>query len=248
MTRPDQRNQDQLRPVRITPDFMGNADGSVLIEWGNTRVLCTAMLEEGVPPFLTGKGTGWLTAEYAMLPASTDRRKKRESATKPDGRSTEIRRLIGRSLRAVVDMQALGENTVYLDCDVIQADGGTRTASITGSFIALALAADAWRRSGRITRPVVTDHLAAVSVGIVNGQSVLDLCYREDSCAEVDMNIVMTGAGQLVEVQGTGEKATFSRAQLGELLDLGEKGIAELIALQKEALKGKSYLEVEVDD
>ena len=243
----DGRELDQLRPVRITPGFMGNADGSVLIEWGNTRILCTAMLEEGVPPFLTGKGTGWLTAEYAMLPGSTDRRKKRESAGKPDGRSTEIRRLIGRALRAVVDMKALGENTVYLDCDVIQADGGTRTASITGSFIALALAADTWRKQGRISRPVITDHLAAVSVGIVDGQPMLDLCYREDSAAEVDMNLVMLGSGQLVEVQGTGEHGTFSRAQLGELLDLGEKGITELIALQKEILKDMSYLEVEVD-
>ncbi|MDD4797777.1 MAG: ribonuclease PH [Eubacteriales bacterium] len=233
----DGREKDQLRPIDIVPGMMAYADGSVLIRWGNTHVLCTAMLEEGVPPFLAGKGEGWLTAEYAMLPASTSRRKRRESAGKPDGRSTEIQRLIGRALRTVTDRRALGENTVYVDCDVIQADGGTRTAAITGAYVALALAEQAWKKRGVVTMPVLLDQLAAVSVGIVGGECVLDLFYREDSAADVDMNIVMTGAGTLIEVQGTGEKAAFSRAQLNELLDLGERGIGSLLALQRQVLQ-----------
>lgn len=233
----DGREKEQLRPIEVLPGMMGNADGSVLIKWGNTHVLCTAMLEEGVPPFLAGRGEGWLTAEYAMLPASTARRKKRESATKPDGRSTEIRRLIGRVLRTVTDRGALGENTVYIDCDVIRADGGTRTASITGAYIALALAEQTWKKRGLIDAPVLTDQLAAVSVGIVGGECVLDLFYQEDSSADVDMNLVMTGAGNLIEIQGTGEKAAFSRAQLNELLDLGEQGIRRLLQIQKQVLQ-----------
>jgi ribonuclease PH len=202
--RKDGRANDDLRQVRMQTGFIPSATGSVLIEWGNTRVICTAMVEEGVPPFKAGSGQGWLTAEYAMLPASTSRRKPRDGV-RVDGRSVEIRRLVGRALRAVVDLSALGERTVWLDCDVIQADGGTRTASITGAYVALALACDKLLSQGLIGRHFLKGALAAVSVGIVEGECVLDLCYEEDSRAEVDMNVVMLD-DQFVEVQGTGEQ------------------------------------------
>lgn len=234
--REDMRANDALRSIKMTPGFLGNADGSVLIEWGGTRLVCSAMMEGGVPPFLQGRGRGWLTAEYAMLPGATPQRRRRET-TKADGRSVEIRRLIGRALRAVVDYEALGENTVYIDCDVIQADGGTRTAAITGAWVALELAQRSWKEKGLIQADVVTDRLAAVSVGMVDGQCLLDLFYPEDVRAQVDMNVVMTGAGELVEVQGTGEKSTFSRGQLNAMLDLAQSGIEQLFTLQRAVLE-----------
>lgn len=238
MERSYQRSQDQLRPVEIIPGFTNNPDGSVLIKSGETMVLCTAMVEERVPPFLRGSGNGWVTAEYSMLPGSTDSRSVRESARgKIGGRTYEIQRLVGRSLRGVVDMKALGERTVWLDCDVLQADGGTRTASITGAFIALYMALKKLHDSGVLPSIPVTDYIAAISVGIVDGFLVLDLDYSEDSNAEVDMNVVMTGQGLLVEVQGTAEGKAFSREQLNQLLDLAQKGIGELIAAQKLAIE-----------
>lgn len=239
--RPDGRANDQLRKIKITPNFIGSAAGSALIEWGGTRVICTAMLESGVPPFKVGSGEGWLTAEYAMLPASTRVRKPRETL-KPDGRSMEIRRLIGRALRAVIDVKALGEHTVWLDCDVIEADGGTRTASVTGAFVALALAVDKWLREGLIGRSPLLCPIAAVSAGIVEGEPRLDLCYAEDSRAQVDMNVVMTEEGKFAEVQGTGEESAYSKAELDALLRLAAKGIRQLIKEQKKALKGAHYL------
>lgn len=242
--RPDGRLPGQLRNIKITPDFIGSADGSALIEWGRTRVICTAVLEDKVPPFKLQSGEGWLTAEYAMLPASTGSRKPRETI-KPDGRSMEIRRLIGRTMRAALDFKALGERTVWLDCDVIEADGGTRTASITGSFVALALAVGKWRRDGLLERSPITGHVAAVSVGIVEGEPRLDLCYAEDSAAAVDMNVVMTEDGRFVEVQGTGEEGTFTKAELDALLKLAGKGIKQLIREQKKVLKGAGYLNAE---
>ena len=234
----------QLRPVKITPHFIGSAAGSVLIEWGRTRVICTATMENRVPPFKSQSGEGWLSAEYAMLPASTNKRKPRETL-KPDGRSMEIRRLIGRAMRAVIDFKALGERTVWLDCDVIEADGGTRTASITGAFVALALAVDKWLAEGVLERSPISGHLAAVSVGMVDQEPRLDLCYAEDSVAEVDMNVIMTEDGRFVEVQGTGEESTFSKAELDALLKLAGKGIRQLITAQKKVLKGVNYLHVE---
>lgn len=242
--RPDGRLNNQLRSIKITPNFIGSADGSALIEWGRTRVICTAVMEQKVPPFKMQTGEGWLTAEYGMLPASTNTRKPRETL-KPDGRSMEIRRLIGRTMRAALDFKVLGERTVWLDCDVIEADGGTRTASITGSFVALALAVDKWRREGMLERSPITGHVAAVSVGIVEGEPVLDLCYSEDSGAAVDMNVVMTDAGRFVEVQGTGEESTFTKAELDALLKLAGRGIGQLIREQKKALKGVNYLNAE---
>lgn len=242
--RHDGRQPNQLRSIRITPDFIGSAAGSALIEWGRTRVICTATLEEKVPPFKIGSGEGWLTAEYAMLPASTTTRKPRETL-KPDGRSMEIRRLIGRAMRAAIDFKALGERTIWLDCDVIEADGGTRTASVTGAFVALALAVAKWRKDGLLEKSPITGHVAAVSVGVVGGEPLLDLCYREDSNADVDLNAVMTEDGRFVEVQGTGEKATFSKAQLDALLKLAGKGIRQLIREQKKALKGADYLDAQ---
>jgi ribonuclease PH len=239
--RPDGRANDQLREIRITPGFIGSAAGSALIEWGNTRVICTAILEQGVPPFKLGSGEGWLTAEYAMLPASTKARKPRETL-RPDGRSMEIRRLIGRALRLVVDFRALGERTVWIDCDVIEADGGTRTASVTGAFVALALAADKWKREGLLERSPLLCHIAAVSAGIVDDEPVLDLCYAEDSQAQVDMNVVMTEEGEFAEVQGTGERSAFTKAELDALLKLAAKGVRRLIRAQKKALKGADYL------
>ena len=238
------RTLGQLRPVKITPHFIGSAAGSALIEWGRTRVICTATMENRVPPFKAQSGEGWLSAEYAMLPASTNKRKPRETL-KPDGRSMEIRRLIGRTMRAVIDFKALGERTVWLDCDVIEADGGTRTASITGAFVALALAVDKWLAEGVLERSPISGHLAAVSVGMVDQEPRLDLCYAEDSVAEVDMNVIMTEDGRFVEVQGTGEESTFSKAELDALLKLAGKGIRQLITAQKKVLKGVNYLHVE---
>ncbi len=242
--RVDGRQPNQLRTIRITPNYIGSAAGSVLIEWGRTRVICTATLEEKVPPFKAGSGQGWLTAEYAMLPASTSTRKQRETL-KPDGRSMEIRRLIGRAMRAAVDFAALGERTVTLDCDVIEADGGTRTASVTGAFVALALAVGKWKAEGLLDRSPITGHVAAVSVGIVGGEPLLDLCYREDSGAEVDLNAVMTEDGRFVEVQGTGEEAAFTKAELDAMLRLAGKGIRKLVREQKKALKGVQYLDAQ---
>jgi len=231
----DKRANDQLRDIKITPGFIGSADGSVLIEWGRTRVICTAVLDPNPPPFKVGRGSGWVTAEYAMLPASTGRRKRRETL-KPDGRSTEIRRLIGRSLRGAVDYDAIGERTVWLDCDVIEADGGTRTASITGAWIALALAAKKWVAEGIMEKNPVVNQVTAVSVGIVDDTVLLDLEYIEDSKAQVDMNIIMAG-GEYIEVQGTGESRAYSRAELDALLDIADGGIKTLCQMQKEVLK-----------
>ena len=238
MPRPDGRRPDQLRPVTLTRDFLRHPEGSVLVEFGNTKVICTASLEDRVPPFLKGKGQGWVTAEYGMLPRSTDTRTNRER-TGPSGRSQEIQRLVGRSLRAVVVMAGLGERTVWVDCDVIQADGGTRTAAITGSFVAVADAVGTLLRPATPPGPLFRDSVAAISVGIVGGVPVLDLDYPEDSKAEVDMNVVMTGAGALVEVQGTAEQTPFTRAQLDEMLALATSGIAQLAALQKSALQAR---------
>jgi len=232
LTRSDGRAPDQLREVKITLDFIKHAEGSCLIEFGDTKVICTASVEERVPPFLKGTGQGWITAEYSMLPRATAQRTIREAAKgKLTGRTQEIQRLIGRSLRSAVDLTALGEITVWIDCDVIQADGGTRTASITGAFVAL------YRALERVDKlNAVKNFIAAVSVGIVDGQFLLDLNYEEDSMAEVDMNVVMNDQGLLVEVQGTAEGEPFSREALNRLLDLGEKGVKELITIQKETL------------
>lgn len=238
MDRPGLRRNEELRPVNITPGFVKHPDGSVLMETGDTRVLCSAFLEDRVPPFLKGTGTGWVTAEYSLLPASTNTRTPREAARgKIGGRTHEIQRLIGRALRAVVDMEKLGERTIWIDCDVIQADGGTRTASITGSFVAMVLALQKYKEAGLMEELPIKDHVAAVSVGVVNGEKVLDLEYVEDSAADVDMNIVMTGSGEFVEVQGTAEGNVFSRQDLDELLQLAQQGINELINIQKEVLE-----------
>jgi ribonuclease PH len=234
--RVDGRRADELRKLKITRNYIKAAEGSVLIEMGDTKVICTATVEDSVPPFLRGKGTGWVTAEYAMLPRSSAQRIARERS-KVGGRTHEIQRLIGRSLRSVVDMCALGERTVLIDCDVIQADGGTRTASITGAYIALVDAIRSIYKQNLIDAIPVRDYLAAVSVGIAGGKPMLDLCYVEDSEAEVDMNLVMTGKGRIVEVQGTAEGGPFSKTELGRLLALGEKGIKTLIKKQKEVLK-----------
>jgi ribonuclease PH len=228
-----------MRKVRVKRNFITTAEGSVLIEFGATRVVCTATIEERVPPFLRDQKRGWVTAEYGMLPRSTPTRTTRESSTgRVGGRTHEIQRLIGRALRAVVDLVALGERTVWVDCDVLQADGGTRTASITGAFIALSTALRSAQKEGPLTRYPVKDYLAAVSVGVVSGEPRLDLCYTEDYAAEVDMNVVMTGSGGLVEVQGTAESSPFSKNMLGSLLSLAEKGIDELIQVQREILEG----------
>ncbi len=233
--RADGRKTDELRKLRISRKYIKSAEGSVLIEIGDTKVICTATVDEAVPPFLRGRGTGWVTAEYAMLPRSSPQRIQRERS-KVGGRTHEIQRLIGRSLRSVVDMAALGERTVLIDCDVIQADGGTRTASITGAYIALVDALRHIKKLELVKSIPVKDYLAAVSVGIVDGKPMLDLCYSEDSTAEVDMNLVMTGKGKIVEVQGTAEGNPFTRAELGRLLALGEKGIRALVGKQKEVL------------
>lgn len=238
--RSDQRAANQMRPLKMTPGYLLTAEGSVLIEVGHTRVLCAATVEDTVPSFLRNSGRGWVTAEYAMLPRATAERTQREvNKGKPSGRTQEIQRLIGRSLRAVVDMEALGERTVIVDCDVLQADGGTRTASITGGYVALALAIQKLVEFGAIPGSPLRDMVAATSVGIVGGEPMLDLAYDEDSQAEVDMNIVMTGAGEFVELQATSEKKTFDDAALAALLALGRKGLAELFEAQKQVLAGK---------
>ena len=235
--RPSQRQADQLRTVRITRNFTRHAEGSVLIEMGDTRVLCTASVEENVPPFLRGKGQGWVTAEYGMLPRSTHTRTSREAAKgKQTGRTQEIQRLIGRSLRAVTDLAALGERQITLDCDVLQADGGTRCASITGAWVALYDACDKLVQAGKLAANPVCDHVAAISVGIFEGSPVLDLDYPEDSGCDTDMNVVMTGSGGIVEVQGTAEGEPFSREQMNVLLDLATLGIRQLVAAQESAL------------
>jgi ribonuclease PH len=234
--RTDGRKADELRRIKITRNYIKSAEGSVLMQMGDTWVICTATVENSVPPFLRGKGTGWVTAEYAMLPRSSGQRIQRERS-KVGGRTHEIQRLIGRALRSVVDMEALGERSVLIDCDVVQADGGTRTASITGAYIALVDALRHVKKQGMIEHVPVLDYLAAVSVGIIDGRPLLDLCYTEDSGAEVDMNLVMTGKGKIVEVQGTAEGEPFSKVELGKLLALGEKGIKALVKKQKEVLK-----------
>ncbi len=228
--RPDGRRNDEMRPIKINKDFIKNADGSVLIELGNTRVICTASIENKVPPFLKDQKKGWITAEYGMLPRSTPVRMLREStAGRVGGRTHEIQRLIGRSLRSVVDLERLGERTIWIDCDVIEADGGTRTASITGGFIALREAIKKAMAAGMLSDNPIKETLAAISVGIIGGEPKLDLCYSEDSQAEVDMNIVMTGNGKFIEIQGTAEILPFSKDSLLQLLSLGEKGIREII-------------------
>jgi ribonuclease PH len=237
VTRVDGRAPDQLRPVKMTPGFMPNAEGSCLIEMGDTKVICTATIEDGVPRWMANKGRGWVTAEYSMLPRSTSERVGREvNRGRPSGRTQEIQRLIGRSLRAVTDMEALGERSIVVDCDVLQADGGTRTASITGAFVALSIAFDQLEERGAVASVPLMDSVSAVSVGVIDGVCCLDLNYIEDSKAGVDMNVIMTGAGQLVEVQGTAEHGTFDRSELDLMLDLATKGIGELTAEQTKTL------------
>jgi ribonuclease PH len=234
--RSDNRKPDELRPLRFQRKYTRQAPGSVLVRMGRTVVLCTCCVELAVPPFLEGKGRGWLTAEYGMLPGSTGGRKPRDKGGKVDGRSVEIQRLIGRSLRAIVDLSKLGERTLWIDCDVLEADGGTRTASINGAYVALIDALSTLKKEIGPPGGVVTGSVAAISVGICAGHEWLDLCYEEDKDAEVDLNLVMTGDGQFIEVQGTGEEATFSRAQLDRLLQLGQHGIEKITAAQKKAL------------
>ncbi|MCV0439316.1 MAG: ribonuclease PH [Hydrogenophaga sp.] len=237
LSRPGQRAADALRAVRITRDFTIHAEGSVLIEFGHTKVLCTASVEEKVPPHKRGSGEGWVTAEYGMLPRATHTRSDREAAKgKQSGRTQEIQRLIGRSLRAVFDLKALGERTISLDCDVLQADGGTRTASITGAFVAAHDAVSKLLAAGKLATSPIKGHVAAISVGILDGRALLDLEYVEDAACDTDMNVVMTGAGHFVEVQGTAEGAAFTRHEMDVLLALAEKGIGELVALQRQAL------------
>ncbi|MDP3638653.1 MAG: ribonuclease PH [Azonexus sp.] len=235
--RPSQRQADQTRVIRLTRNFTRHAEGSVLIEMGDTQVLCTASIEENLPPFLRGKGQGWVTAEYGMLPRATHTRSAREAAKgKQTGRTQEIQRLIGRSLRAVTDLKALGERQITLDCDVLQADGGTRCASITGAWVALYDACEKLVTSGKLAENPVRDHVAAISVGIYKGSPVLDLDYPEDSDCDTDMNVVMTGRGGIVEIQGTAEGEPFTRQQMNALTDLAEAGIRQLVAAQQSAL------------
>jgi ribonuclease PH len=235
--RPDGRKNDEIRKVTIKRDFIKNAEGSVLISMGNTKVICTASIEEKVPPFLKDQKKGWITAEYSMLPRATKTRTVREStAGRISGRTHEIQRLIGRALRAVVDLSLIGERTIWIDCDVLQADGGTRTAAITGAYICLADAIKVATKSGLIEKSPIKDYLAAISVGIVNGEPIVDLCYEEDSKAEVDMNVVMTGSGKIVEIQGTAEGKPFSKSMLDKLIKLAEEGIESLINIQKKVL------------
>lgn len=235
--RPDGRRADEMRPVTITRDFLRHAEGSVLIAVGETKVICTASVEEKVPQFLRETGQGWVTAEYGMLPRSTKTRTPREtSAGRPSGRTFEIQRLVGRSLRGVTDLAALGERTIWIDCDVVQADGGTRTAAITGAFIALADAMHTLRENGRIASLPLKDFVAATSIGVVEGAVMLDLCYAEDAIADVDMNVVMTGAGKYIEIQGTAEESPFDRSQLESMLQVAATGVRELIAVQRKLL------------
>lgn len=239
--RSDGRKPSQLRPLKITPSYIKTADGSVLIEMGDTRVICTAKLEERVPPFLRNSGKGWITAEYGMLPGSSQQRIGRESSRgKVGGRTHEIQRLIGRSLRSVADLKSLGERSVWIDCDVIQADGGTRTASITGAYIALMEAVRVWRARGILSADPVKDAVAAVSIGIVDGKILLDLCYEEDSKADVDMNFVMTGSGKFIEVQGTAESAPFTKKQMERMAEIAHQGIKELLQAQKKVIAALS--------
>jgi len=230
MVRLDGRGNDKIRKVNITRNYLKYPEGSCLIELGNTKVICTASVEESVPPFLKGSGTGWVTAEYGMLPRSCDKRIPRG---KDSGRTYEIQRLVGRSLRTVTDMKSLGERSIWLDCDVIQGDGGTRTAAITGSFICLVDALSKLKKSGLIKNVPISDYVAATSVGIVNGEMLLDLCYEEDSKAEVDMNIVMTASGEFIEVQGTAERKPFAKEKMDKLLALAQKGIEDLFSVQR---------------
>jgi ribonuclease PH len=233
----DSRQPNQLRPTRLTPNYLLHAEGSVLIEAGNTKVICSASIEDRVPPFLRGTGKGWVTAEYGMLPRATTTRTTREASTgKVGGRTQEIQRLIGRALRSVARLTELGERTIWIDCDVIQADGGTRTAAITGGFVALVLALERLRTRGLFTRLPIDDYVAATSVGVVGGLPMLDLAYEEDSRADVDMNIVQTGDGRFIEVQGTAEAAPFDRNTLGALLELADTGVRQLVALQREVI------------
>lgn len=235
--RPSARQPAELRPIRFTRHYTQHAEGAVLVEFGNTKVLCTASVETGVPSFLKGKGEGWVTAEYGMLPRATHTRSRREAASgKQTGRTQEIQRLIGRSLRAVVDLKKLGERQIVLDCDVLQADGGTRTASICGAFVALSDAIAGLLRAGTLTESPIVDHVAAVSVGMFQGVPVLDLDYPEDSACDTDMNVVMTGAGGFVELQGTAEGSPFTRAEMDALVTLASEGIAQIVALQRQAL------------
>lgn len=235
--REDARNTNELRQIKVTKDFNIYAEGSVLMEFGNTKVICTASVSEKVPPFLKNQGKGWLTAEYSMLPRATGERNTREAAKgKLSGRTMEIQRLIGRALRAAIDLDKLGERTITIDCDVIQADGGTRTTSISGGFIALALAMKKLLKEGIIKENPIISNVAAISVGIVNNTPMLDLKYSEDSIAEVDMNIIMNGKGEFVEVQGTGEEATYTRSQLNQLIDLAEEGIKDIIEIQNKII------------
>lgn len=236
--RVDGREHNEIREIHIEKDYVKHPEGSVLITVGDTKVICNASIEERVPPFMRGQGKGWVAAEYAMLPRATEQRNIRESSKgKVAGRTMEIQRLIGRALRTVIDLDALGERTIWIDCDVIQADGGTRTASITGAFVAMSLAIEKGMANKQIKKMPITDFLAATSVGInTSGEAILDLCYKEDSTAKVDMNIVMTGQGEFVEVQGTGEEATFTMNQLNEMLSLAQSGIEELIQKQTEVI------------
>ncbi|VAV83106.1 Ribonuclease PH [hydrothermal vent metagenome] len=237
MKRPDGRGAAELRPVVIEKDYLKYAEGSVLIKAGNTHVLCSATVEERVPPFLKGSGRGWITAEYSMLPRSAQTRIPRESKKGIKGRTHEIQRLIGRSLRAVVDIDSLGERTITIDCDVIQADGGTRTTSITGAFVALCDAVGRLVKDGVIEKDPIIDSVAATSVGIVKGRRLTDLCYEEDSQAQVDMNVVMTAGGKIIEVQGTAEAEPFTRGEMNELIDMAEAAIKELCVLQQRSLR-----------
>ena len=238
--RPSNRNPENLRPIKITRGFTKHAEGSVLVQFGDTHVLCTASILEKVPPHKKGSGEGWVTAEYGMLPRATHTRSDREAAKgKQSGRTQEIQRLIGRSMRSIFDLKLLGERTIHLDCDVLQADGGTRTAAITGAFVAARDAVNQLLEKKLITADPITDHVAAISVGIYQGTPVLDLDYAEDSSCDTDMNVVMTGQGGMIEVQGTAEGAAFSRKELDALLSLAEKGIQELVSLQKSALTEK---------
>lgn len=237
MPRPDGRASDELRPIKLTRGFMKYAEGSCLVEFGDTKVICTATVEDRVPPFLKGSGQGWVTAEYGMMPRSCRERTPRDTKG-PGGRTVEIQRLVGRSLRSVVNMAALGERTILLDCDVMQADGGTRTASVTGAFVALAEASQWMVKERLLSKLPFSDVVAAVSVGIVMGEDVLDLCYEEDRYAAVDMNVVMTDKGRFIEVQGTAEGAPFDRARLNRLLDLAANGIRQIVQVQREALAG----------
>ena len=237
MERKDKRTVDQIRNTKITPNISPYAEGSALIEVGNTKVICTATVEDRVPPFLRNKGTGWVTAEYAMLPRATHTRTNRET-NRPSGRTQEIQRLIGRSLRAIVDTKILGERQILIDCDVILADGGTRCASITGAYVAMALAVKKMMSKGTLKKSPIISEVAAISVGMLDNTAILDLCYEEDSTAEVDMNIVCTGAGKFIEIQGTAEREPFNRDQMNEMLELAEKGINNLFTIQRYAING----------